>query len=60
MDFAIYQTIVKDYQTALNEQLKQIVEPPHLYRAQGGITSLQKLLDMYVEAPETLKKLTGK
>lgn len=59
-DFAINQTIVKDYQDDLTAKLKQAVEPHQLYRAQGGIAALQGLLDMFAEAPETIKKLTGK
>lgn len=59
-DFAVYQEVVREHQSHLVEQLTQAVEPHQLYRAQGGIKALDRMLEEYAEAPDTMKKLTGR
>ena len=59
-DFTVFQEIVREHQSHLVEQLTQAVEPHQLYRAQGGIKALEQMLNEYAEAPDTMKKLTGR
>lgn len=59
-DFTVYQEVVREHQSHLLSHLTQATEPPMVYRAQGGIQALEKVLEAYDEAPDTIRKLSGR
>lgn len=59
-DFVDFCGLVKD---TIDDQLSSLEvaqDPPVIYRLQGGVTALRKLIKLVDEAPTTLDKLKSK